>query len=362
MLIREAYNMMQAFLYGYYPRFVTENTLGNRLPVFYFHEIDRGLFQAQLEYLKTNGYNTLNIKGLLDLSKRGEAPSGKDVVLTFDDGYADLFHVAYPLLKSYGFKAVSFIAPYWIGKTGYINWDKAREMHEAGIVDFQSHSYSHAMIPVSDKVKDFFHPAMLQTSPKEWPTLECGSGIPIQKTPELGCPIYEHRSGLTDSLLFLGNTALEELCIRHVKQFQTGPEEFFHQKNWRRSLFKLAAEEKRRIGRASKYESEQAQIQRFDFELSRSKEAIEDQLQGHVVTAFAFPRHAQGRIIYERLNRSGYQLIFGGLKPPIRITSPSRSRFYRRVSGDFLFRLPGKRRRTLVRIFLDKYKARRTMI
>lgn len=64
------------------------------------------------------------------------------VGVTFDDGNATDYTVAFPLLQELGFRADFFINTATVGSPGYLTWDQIGEMHRAGM-SFQSHSHNH---------------------------------------------------------------------------------------------------------------------------------------------------------------------------------------------------------------------------
>ena len=70
-----------------------------------------------------------------------EAPG--TVYLTFDDGYADFYTDAFPLLVRYGAKATVFLITDWIGAEGYLTGEQIREIQASGLVEFGSHTASH---------------------------------------------------------------------------------------------------------------------------------------------------------------------------------------------------------------------------
>ncbi len=70
-------------------------------------------FEAQLSYLKSNGYASYFFSELQDI----EALPKKSVIITFDDVYVSQLTYALPLLKKYNFKATFFIPIKYIGKT-----------------------------------------------------------------------------------------------------------------------------------------------------------------------------------------------------------------------------------------------------
>jgi len=85
-------------------------------------------FEQQMQFLKDNGYRVITIDQLFDFLELGQVPE-KSVVITIDDGWNDAYHIAFPILKKYGFSATLFI------QTGLINqspktlsWAQIREM------------------------------------------------------------------------------------------------------------------------------------------------------------------------------------------------------------------------------------------
>ncbi|MBZ0165167.1 MAG: polysaccharide deacetylase family protein, partial [Candidatus Omnitrophica bacterium] len=82
----------------------------------------------------------------LRIKSKNEPLSRKTVVLTFDDGYADNYTNAFPLLKKYNFPATFFISTEKVGLPGYVTWDQLREMAAAGI-SIGSHAVRHEYLP-----------------------------------------------------------------------------------------------------------------------------------------------------------------------------------------------------------------------
>jgi peptidoglycan/xylan/chitin deacetylase (PgdA/CDA1 family) len=67
-------------------------------------------------------------------------------VLTFDDGRAADYEVAFPLLLAAGARGEFFINTAKVGRPGYLTWSRIDEMHRAGM-SFQSHSHDHIPLP-----------------------------------------------------------------------------------------------------------------------------------------------------------------------------------------------------------------------
>src|SRR5438105_5274459 len=66
-------------------------------------------FRRQMDWLELNGYHPVTLEDLRGyLLGNGGLPS-RPVVLTFDDGYRDLFSAAFPILLRHQFKAVAYV-------------------------------------------------------------------------------------------------------------------------------------------------------------------------------------------------------------------------------------------------------------
>jgi peptidoglycan/xylan/chitin deacetylase (PgdA/CDA1 family) len=107
--------------------------------------------EKQLDYIKQKGYQTVSFKELTAFIQTGKPLPEKPVILTFDDAYRDFMTRAFPLLKSYDFKATVFIPVGFMGKTNA--WDNGSDpvltaeeingLADSGIVEFGLHSFLH---------------------------------------------------------------------------------------------------------------------------------------------------------------------------------------------------------------------------
>jgi peptidoglycan/xylan/chitin deacetylase (PgdA/CDA1 family) len=140
---------------------VADSENGTKVLVLNYHKIDHTFislsvrpedFDAQMKYLRDNGYHTITPDELYEsLAGKGELPENP-VLITFDDGYEDNYTNAYPILKKYGFKATIFVVTGFLDKhkKGYLSWDEAREMNKNGI-NIESHTVNHrSMTDLSD--------------------------------------------------------------------------------------------------------------------------------------------------------------------------------------------------------------------
>jgi peptidoglycan/xylan/chitin deacetylase (PgdA/CDA1 family) len=82
--------------------------------------VDPTLFDEQLSALCHYGYSTIGLSDGLEVLSEREDPTGKPIILTFDDGYRD-FLTALPTLKKYLFAATVFLVAARIG--GFADWD-----------------------------------------------------------------------------------------------------------------------------------------------------------------------------------------------------------------------------------------------
>ncbi|MEO8626977.1 MAG: polysaccharide deacetylase family protein [Betaproteobacteria bacterium] len=105
-------------------------------------------FAQQMEFLKRNGYRPVRLADLAGFLQGNQALPKRAVVLTMDDGYASMYHHAYPVLKQYGFPATVFVYTDFIGARDALTWDQMREMVTSGLVDIQAHSKTHSSLTV----------------------------------------------------------------------------------------------------------------------------------------------------------------------------------------------------------------------
>ena len=108
-------------------------------------------FEKELQDIEAAGYTTVTFADLIDYVYYGGDLPEKPLVITFDDGYASNYELAFPLLQKYGMKATIFVIGVSVGKekykdtdfdmTPHFGWNEAREMVESGLIDIQSHTY-----------------------------------------------------------------------------------------------------------------------------------------------------------------------------------------------------------------------------
>lgn len=101
-------------------------------------------FEAQLDYLKRNGYRVIRLADLPDFLDGKRPLPQRAVAITFDDGHISSYQYAYPLLRKYGFHATYYLYTDFLGAREALNWAQIREMQASGLIDFQAHSKTHS--------------------------------------------------------------------------------------------------------------------------------------------------------------------------------------------------------------------------
>ncbi len=101
-------------------------------------------FHQQMAYLAANSYHVIDLYDVIDALVRNTPLPERPVVLTFDDGYADNYENAYPILEEFGFKGTFFVLPELIDNRhpAYMSWEMIHEMAARGH-RFESHTKNH---------------------------------------------------------------------------------------------------------------------------------------------------------------------------------------------------------------------------
>lgn len=100
-------------------------------------------FATQMDWLSRNGFHPVDFNDVRAYFDGTQPLPAKPVVITFDDGYADLYTAAFPVLSAHDFKAVAYIVSGFIGRPGYATADQVVQMDHNGI-EIASHTVNHA--------------------------------------------------------------------------------------------------------------------------------------------------------------------------------------------------------------------------
>jgi len=113
------------------------------------------MFAAQLRYLRQQGFGGLTFGELCQRRRDGRALPARPIVLTFDDGYADLIEEALPIMIEQGFPATVFVTTGWVRDAAryaagtppgrMLSWGQVAELSSAG-VEVAAHSHSHPQL------------------------------------------------------------------------------------------------------------------------------------------------------------------------------------------------------------------------
>ena len=114
------------------------------------YRVTPNVFDAQMKYLKDNGYHTITL-GILEQSLvNGIVLPDKDIVLTFDDGWKNQYTYGLPILEKYGFTGTFGIITENMGKSK-MTWDDIKNLNLKGF-EIASHSVTHPFLTmISDK-------------------------------------------------------------------------------------------------------------------------------------------------------------------------------------------------------------------
>jgi len=131
---------------------------GYRLPFLMYHSIapaskpgDRltispEAFERQMAFLKKNRFNVLPLAEAVSYLAEGRRPPSGTVAITIDDGYANNYRFAYPILLKHELPATIFVIVGSVGSEGYLTWDQITEMSRSGLIDIESHTVQHPFL------------------------------------------------------------------------------------------------------------------------------------------------------------------------------------------------------------------------
>jgi peptidoglycan/xylan/chitin deacetylase (PgdA/CDA1 family) len=97
-------------------------------------------FVWQLEWLLEHR-EIASLESALD--RWNEPSSERLVVLSFDDGYADTYDTAFPLLKRHGLPFTLYLATAGVGEAGRLTWGQIEEMVASGLLTVGAHTHRH---------------------------------------------------------------------------------------------------------------------------------------------------------------------------------------------------------------------------
>ncbi len=120
-------------------------------PLGYDLSVAPDLFAQQIDWLAQQGYTGVRLDVYLRCTGRvgsplpGETCPAHPVALTFDDGYADAFEQAAPVLARHGFTATFYVVNNFVGQPGYLTWEQVMALRDAGM-EIGAHTLDHLML------------------------------------------------------------------------------------------------------------------------------------------------------------------------------------------------------------------------
>jgi peptidoglycan/xylan/chitin deacetylase (PgdA/CDA1 family) len=111
-------------------------------------------FRTQMEALRDWGYTSITATDLANvIIKGGELPN-RPVVITFDDGYVDVYKNAFPIMHEMGFVGSIYIYVDHVGENGFVNTEQIQALADDGW-EIGNHSMSHSDLTKDHSILDF---------------------------------------------------------------------------------------------------------------------------------------------------------------------------------------------------------------
>lgn len=116
--------------------------------------VKKEYFQWQMNYLKRKNYSVLSMDEAYEKIKNSTI-KGKHIVLSFDDGYEDYYHEAFPILLEYAFPSILYLVPgfidsdkiFWwdedLEKSDLLGWQQIKELGKNPLIGFGCHTMNH---------------------------------------------------------------------------------------------------------------------------------------------------------------------------------------------------------------------------
>ena len=128
-----------------------------QIPIFVYHNLVEDESQIEYDYMESTvdtfekqitglmklGYVPISYEDLVKY-KNGEIAIPKwSCLITFDDGYENVYKYAFEIAKKYNIPITSFAIDDQVGYDSCYTWEQAKEMHDSGLVSIYSHGLSH---------------------------------------------------------------------------------------------------------------------------------------------------------------------------------------------------------------------------
>jgi peptidoglycan/xylan/chitin deacetylase (PgdA/CDA1 family) len=99
-------------------------------------------FRDQMKQLRYWGYSTISVEQLVDHIKNGSTLPLRPVVISFDDGYLEVYNNAYPIMEKNGFTGTVYVVANRLNAEGFLQEDELQELLDSGW-EVGSHGMTH---------------------------------------------------------------------------------------------------------------------------------------------------------------------------------------------------------------------------
>lgn len=387
-IIRKNKDDVLSLITGCYPQFVYHRQRGlsdNVIPVFVLHTVEPELLYEQLNFLFVNDYHTLSANEFYTILMGKQKLNRPCVLLTFDDGWASVWTIAYPLLKHFGLKAVCFLLPHWIEERDekratledvwqnkvsidqirssersprLCSWPEIEYMNRSGIIDFQSHSLGHVSVNIDSKVIDIVRPGMMPSflDSDFQPIIHTSSGDRIPKNVPYGQPVYRWAPLFSEKKRYIEDYRLNEHCIRFVADHGGG--DFFSRPGWRPRIIHQVNGFIAQNGTIGRFQSRQERIADMIQDLTESRKTLENRLN-KPVEHLCYPWYVGGSMSVTASRAAGYLANYWGILGQKTINHIGDDpNFIARINEEYIQTLPGKGRLGLGQVLKAKTQRR----
>ncbi len=114
--------------------------------------LKREEFLRHIEALEASGRRVVDPVAFL---AQGAVLGAGDVLLTFDDGDRSDYDVVWPILREKGWRALFFVTPGFVGRSGQTGWGQWREMVAEGMA-LGAHGLSHRFLTTMTREEQRF--------------------------------------------------------------------------------------------------------------------------------------------------------------------------------------------------------------
>jgi peptidoglycan/xylan/chitin deacetylase (PgdA/CDA1 family) len=113
-------------------------------PITHRLTVDPADFAAQMRWLKRHGFHAVTQRQTFDALERGARLPSKPIMITFDDGYRDVFQKASPVLERLRMPATAYVITGRVGgpDPSFLTWGELRLLERRGIT-IGSHTVTH---------------------------------------------------------------------------------------------------------------------------------------------------------------------------------------------------------------------------